>query len=207
MCAECIICQEIHRKFSKCGTKWRKARTSVKLSSSHIILGLSCLCAHLGDQCVAAAIIQGHVMEIPTTRELELEVLVRQRDKHITDLQVCCCTSCCPYLTTLQAQVASLKKRVSISEAPQDSQSVTLPPGWVSYLLPRIREARERAVSSGSGAISTALVQRVKALQDENEELYNSLQSSETARLAERVYTLQRAVSKLEGALQGWDHI
>ncbi len=58
-------------------------------------------------------------------------------------------------------------------------------------------------MNSGSGAISTALIQRVKAVQDENEELFKSLRQSETSRLGERVHILQRTVSRLENALQG----
>lgn len=51
--------------------------------------------------------------------------------------------------------------------------------------------------------MTTALTQRVKVLQEENDELYELLKSSETGRLKDDVRALKRLVQKLEGALRG----
>lgn len=51
--------------------------------------------------------------------------------------------------------------------------------------------------------MTTALTQRVKVLQEENDELYELLKSSETGRLKDDVRALRRVVQKLEGALRG----
>jgi len=47
-----------------------------------------------------------------------------------------------------------------------------------------------------------ALTQRAKLLQEENDELYGLLKSSETGGLMEEVRELRRAVRRMEGALQ-----
>ena len=71
----------------------------------------------------------------------------------------------------------------------------------MAVIQPHIEAASSGPSSSGS--ITTALTQRVKTLQEENDELYNLLKKSETGRLKEEVHGLSRVVSKLENALRG----
>ena len=49
----------------------------------------------------------------------------------------------------------------------------------------------------------TALTQRAKLLQEENDELYGLLKRSETGRLKEEVRGLRRALKRMESALNG----
>jgi hypothetical protein len=58
-------------------------------------------------------------------------------------------------------------------------------------------------VASSSGTVNTALTQRVRILQEENDELYEMLKSGETGKLKEEVRGLRRVVERLEGALRG----
>ena len=51
--------------------------------------------------------------------------------------------------------------------------------------------------------MATALTARNKLLQDENDELYELLKSTETGRLKEEARGLRRAVARLEVALKG----
>ena len=51
--------------------------------------------------------------------------------------------------------------------------------------------------------MTTALTQRVKVLQEENDELYELLKTGETGRLKDDVRALKRLVQKLEAALKG----
>lgn len=51
--------------------------------------------------------------------------------------------------------------------------------------------------------MATALTARNKLLQDENDELYELLKSTETGRLKEEARGLKRAVTRLEVALKG----
>ena len=64
--------------------------------------------------------------------------------------------------------------------------------------------------TSGAGAASvphpgvmSALVQRAKLLQEENDELYAVLRRNETGKLDEEVKALRRMVGKLERSLRG----
>ena len=72
----------------------------------------------------------------------------------------------------------------------------------MSLLLPHINE-RATGASSSSNTVTAALTQRVKVLQDENDELYELLKSGETGRLKDDAQALQRVVQKLESALRG----
>jgi hypothetical protein len=51
--------------------------------------------------------------------------------------------------------------------------------------------------------VTTALTQRVRLLQEENDELYELLKFSETGKLKEEVRGLRRVVERVEGALRG----
>jgi hypothetical protein len=61
----------------------------------------------------------------------------------------------------------------------------------------------ESGVRSSSSTVNTALAQRSKLLQEENDELYELLKSSETGKLKEEVRGLRRAANRLETALRG----
>ena len=74
----------------------------------------------------------------------------------------------------------------------------------VSLLLPHINTIADDAhAGSRSSTVTTALTQRAKLLQEENDELYELLKSGETGRLKEEVRGLRRAVDRLETALRG----
>jgi hypothetical protein len=57
--------------------------------------------------------------------------------------------------------------------------------------------------TSISATVAGGLNQRMHQLQEENDELYNLLKSTETGKLKDEVRSLRRAVAKLEGALKG----
>ncbi len=69
----------------------------------------------------------------------------------------------------------------------------------MALLLPHIQPE----AGSGSSSVTSALTQRVKGLQEENDELYDILKQGETGRLKEEVRSLKRVVRKLEAALGG----
>lgn len=78
----------------------------------------------------------------------------------------------------------------------------------MSVLLPHVNKAAssgELAGSSSSSTVNAALTQRVRLLQEENDELYDLLKQGETGKLKEEVRGLRRVVDRLEGALRG-DH-
>lgn len=62
-------------------------------------------------------------------------------------------------------------------------------------------------MASSSSTVNTALTQRVRILQEENDELYEMLKSGETGKLKEEVWGLRRVVERLEGALRGMHFI
>ncbi|KAH8105918.1 hypothetical protein BXZ70DRAFT_1004217 [Cristinia sonorae] len=127
-------------------------------------------------------------MDLPTTREIELETLLRQRDAQISELT---------------DEVTHLRQHLSNNPPTVPTDPISLPPPLVSLLLPHINErATPSATSSSSNTVTAALTQRVKVLQDENDELYELLKSGETGRLKDEVRALQRVVQKLEGALK-----
>ncbi len=72
----------------------------------------------------------------------------------------------------------------------------------MSLLLPHLNQPTSSA-TTGSSSATTALIQRGKILQEENDELYELLKSGETGRLKEDVRALKRVVQKLQGALRG----
>ncbi|KAI0638106.1 hypothetical protein C8Q77DRAFT_1048748 [Trametes polyzona] len=125
-------------------------------------------------------------MDLPTPRELELETLLRQRDAQVAELT---------------DEVAHLRTFLANQPPPSTTEPTTIPPPLMSLLLPHLTQHPSSA-TSGSGTVTTALVQRVKILQEENDELYELLKSGETGRLKEDVRALNRIVRKLEGALR-----
>lgn len=78
----------------------------------------------------------------------------------------------------------------------------------MSVLLPHVNKTASSGGltrSSSSSTVSAALTQRVRLLQEENDELYDLLNHGETGKLKEEVRGLRRVVDRLEGALRG-DH-
>ena len=152
-------------------------------------------------------------MDLPTPRELELETLLRQRDAQLADLTVrpTISTAVCPVLTitriyarvSLQDEVAHLRQYLPNQPAPVVTDPISLPPPLVSLLLPHINDRSDATAPSSSSTVTAALTQRVKVLQEENDELYEILKIGETGRLKEDVRSLRRVVQKLEGALRG----
>jgi len=69
--------------------------------------------------------------------------------------------------------------------------------------MPHIESQANHTTSSVSATVAGGLNQRMRQLQEENDELYNLLKSTETGKLKDEVRSLRRAVSKLEGALKG----
>ncbi|KZV76122.1 hypothetical protein PENSPDRAFT_680573 [Peniophora sp. CONT] len=127
-------------------------------------------------------------MELPTPRELELEALLRRRDEQ---------------LARLTDELTHLRTYLATQPPPVTSDPVSLPPSFVSFLLPHLNSASaDASTGSTSGTVATALTARNKLLQDENDELYELLKSTETGRLKEEARGLKRAVSRLELALK-----
>ncbi|KAF5333173.1 hypothetical protein D9611_002408 [Ephemerocybe angulata] len=125
-------------------------------------------------------------MDLPSTRELELEALVRQRDAQVAELN---------------DEITRLRQYIANQPAPSATDLVTLPPPLMKLLLPHIKDASQKA-ESASSTVVTALTQRVKVLQDENDELYQVLKVKETGKLKEEVRGLRRVVHRLEGSLR-----
>lgn len=69
--------------------------------------------------------------------------------------------------------------------------------------MPHIESQVNHSATSVSATVAGGLNQRIRQLQEENDELYQILQSTETGKLKDEVRSLRRAVSKLEGALKG----
>ncbi|KAJ3001759.1 hypothetical protein NUW54_g6229 [Trametes sanguinea] len=125
-------------------------------------------------------------MDLPTPRELELETLLRQRDAQVAELT---------------DEVTHLRQFLAKQSPPSTTEPTTIPPALMSLLLPLLNE-QPTSATSGSSTATTALVQRAKILQEENDELYELLKTGETGRLKEDVRALRRVVQKLEGALR-----
>jgi len=116
----------------------------------------------------------------------------------------------------LQDEIVWLRQYVAKQPGPSTTEPLTLPPAFVSVLLPHINNAANSSnnsnsstniagasTSGSSSTVTAALTQRVKLLQTENDELYDLLKHGETGKLKDEVRGLRRVVSKLEGALKG----
>lgn len=79
----------------------------------------------------------------------------------------------------------------------------------MALLLPHFNDARDAHAAGASTAgstnstVNTALLQRTKLLQEENDELYELLKHGEVSKINDEVRGLRRVVSKLEMALKG----
>ncbi|KAI0251259.1 hypothetical protein BJV78DRAFT_1212085 [Lactifluus subvellereus] len=127
-------------------------------------------------------------MDLPSSRELELEALLRKKDSQLAELT---------------DEVNTLRQYLSTQPNASFTEPLSLPPALISLLLTHIDAASaETSVRSSSSTVNTALAQRAKLLQEENDELYELLKSSETGKLKEEVRGLRRAVNRLETALR-----
>ncbi|OBZ70258.1 hypothetical protein A0H81_09941 [Grifola frondosa] len=149
-------------------------------------------------------------MDLPTPREIELETLLRQRDAQVAELTVCdargavadrTLTTLLPCARTHQDEVSHLRQYLSAQPSPPTTEPISLPPALMTLLLPHITDHASNATPPAN-TVTTALIQRAKVLQEENDELYELLKSGETGRLKEDVRALRRVVEKLEGALR-----
>lgn len=96
-----------------------------------------------------------------------------------------------------------MRQYLSTQPGPSTTEAVTLPPAILSVLLPHIEAADNNTASSVSATVAGGLNQRMRQLQEENDELYNLLKTTETGKLKDEVRSLRKAVAKLEGALKG----
>ena len=92
---------------------------------------------------------------------------------------------------------------MSSQPSPSTTDPVSLPAPLVAFLLPHINVVANEHNATSSSTVATALTQRVKLLQEENDELYDLLKTSETGRLKEEARALRRAIGKMEIALRG----
>jgi hypothetical protein len=147
-------------------------------------------------------------MALPSSRELELETLLRERDSQVVQLTVNSFLTLILHVHHLQFlqqdEITRLRQYLSVQTPPSTSDPITLPPALISILLPHINNASSSVNAPGtSTTVTTALTQRAKLLQEENDELYALLRYGETGQLKEEVRVLRRAVKRLEGALRG----
>ncbi|KAF7355437.1 hypothetical protein MSAN_01460500 [Mycena sanguinolenta] len=127
-------------------------------------------------------------LQLPTPRELELETLLRQRDTQ---------------LSQLNDEVTHLRQHVLTQLLPSTTDPVSLPPALTALLLPHINPTPNASnASTSSSSTTAALTQRLRVLQEENDELYELLKQGETGKLKEEVSGLRRLVDRLNGALR-----
>ncbi|KAF9247323.1 hypothetical protein BU15DRAFT_39465 [Melanogaster broomeanus] len=127
-------------------------------------------------------------MDLPTPREVELETALRKRDAQVAELT---------------SEISRLRQFLAVQSQPPTTDPITLPSALVSVLLPHINRAASSSGSTGSSStVNAALTQRVRLLQEENDELYELLKHGETGKLKEEVRGLRRVVDRLESALR-----
>ncbi|KAJ6515753.1 hypothetical protein C8R45DRAFT_957499 [Mycena sanguinolenta] len=127
-------------------------------------------------------------LQLPTPRELELETLLRQRDTQ---------------LSQLNDEVTHLRQHVLTQLLPSTRDPVSLPPALTALLLPHLNPTpNASSASTSSSSTTAALTQRLRVLQEENDELYELLKQGETGKLKEEVGGLRRLVDRLNGALR-----
>lgn len=120
----------------------------------------------------------------------------RQSTRFATLIAFCLCL--------LQDEVKNLRKYLNAQSAPSRSEPVTLPSTLLALLQPLIAgQSASGSAASNSNTITTGLLQRTRVLQEENDELYELLRTSETGKLKEEVRTLKRVTSRLQQALTG----
>ncbi|KAF8605401.1 hypothetical protein BDV93DRAFT_554771 [Ceratobasidium sp. AG-I] len=120
---------------------------------------------------------------LPSERELELETLLRQRDTQIS---------------SLTDEISTLRRKLPGASDPADDAAICIPPPVLALLAPLIAHGPS---TSSSAPLASAISQRIKLLQAENDELYELLRVSEAARAREEVVGLRKVVKRLEGLL------
>ncbi|PPQ99052.1 hypothetical protein CVT24_003612 [Panaeolus cyanescens] len=125
-------------------------------------------------------------MDLPSTRELELELLLRERDTQLAELT---------------DEISTLRHYIAKQPGPSTTEPVSLPPPLLAIILPHLNNGALDS-ATGSSTVTAALTQRTRVLQEENDELYDLLKRSETGRLMEEVTAQQRIISRLETALK-----
>ncbi|KAL5530187.1 hypothetical protein ACEPAF_6444 [Sanghuangporus sanghuang] len=127
-------------------------------------------------------------MDPPSLRELELETLLRERDSQVAELT---------------DEVNQLRKYLTVQPAPSRSDPFSLPPALLSILQSYIPSQTPRdAQGTTSSTMTAALAQRTRILQEENDELYSLLRTSETGQLKEEVRSLKKTINRLDQALK-----
>lgn len=96
----------------------------------------------------------------------------------------------------------------TLPSKPDPSQPLHLPPPLLALLANAAAQPNVSGVAPGtttlsSPSITAALMARVTALQQENDELYEHLKNSNVEKMETEVRVLRRAVRKLETALKG----
>ncbi|KAJ1309102.1 hypothetical protein OPQ81_004780 [Rhizoctonia solani] len=122
-------------------------------------------------------------LALPSEREMELETLLRQREKQIS---------------ALTDEISSLRRKLPGASDPDDDAAICIPAPVLALLAPLVTHGPS---TSTPGPLHAAITQRLKLLQTENDELYELLRTSETARQREEVIGLQRTVKRLEDQL------
>ncbi|KAG8876196.1 hypothetical protein FRB98_007390 [Tulasnella sp. 332] len=144
---------------------------------------------------------------LPTDKELELEVMLHERNEQIVrlvnDIKL--------LRRHLPAHAQSKDKDDNGNDASLD-ESMTLPPSVLNLIAPIIASAspasQQPPTSSASShtgtsaTVTAALTARLSALQEENNELYGLLTSGTIGRLHEEVRLMQHGTKKLEAALK-----
>ncbi|KAF9008952.1 hypothetical protein BDQ17DRAFT_1349265 [Cyathus striatus] len=125
-------------------------------------------------------------MDLPSSRDLELESLLRERDTQVLQLT---------------DEVTRSRQNSFTQPTLSTSDPVSLPPTLVSLLLPHLI-LPSSSVPHASHTVIAALNQRVGMLQEENDELYELLKKGEVGKLKEEVRGLRHAVEKLGSALR-----
>ncbi|CCO27639.1 hypothetical protein BN14_01624 [Rhizoctonia solani AG-1 IB] len=122
---------------------------------------------------------------LPSERELELETLLRQREKQIS---------------SLADEISNLRRKLPGASDPEDDAAISIPAPVLALLAPLVTHGPS---TSTPAPLSNAITQRLKLLQTENEELYELLRASELARQREEVVGLRRTIKHLEDQLEG----
>ncbi|KAB5596262.1 Pre-mRNA-splicing factor [Ceratobasidium theobromae] len=123
-------------------------------------------------------------LALPSERELELETLLRQRDKQIS---------------ALTDELSSLQRKLPGTSDPPDDAAICIPSPILALLAPLVAHGPS---TSTPAPLNSAILQRLKLLQTENDELYEHLRTSESTRAREEVVGLRKTVKRLESSLE-----
>ncbi|KAG9016156.1 hypothetical protein FRB93_011630 [Tulasnella sp. JGI-2019a] len=154
-----------------------------------------------------------HGLGLPTEKELELEIMLRERDEQIVRLV--------NDIKLLRRHLPSRAQSKVDADNDNDNdvspdEPIVLPPSILNLIAPIIASTnsnatQQQSLTSGTSAsghvgtsatVTAALTVRLSALQEENDELYGLLTSGTIGRLHEEVRLLQHGTKKLEAALK-----